>query len=70
MGVEGLVTLILVVLLIGVLLYAVNWACGVAGVPQPVRVCIMAVLGILFLLWILGHLGIGDVAVPSVEVED
>lgn len=57
-GVESLITLIIVILLLGLLVYALNWLLGQLALPQPVRMIILVIVAILVLLYVVRTFGL------------
>lgn len=51
MGIEGLITLIIYILLLGLLIYALNWLLAQMTLPQPVKTIILVIVAILVLLY-------------------
>jgi hypothetical protein len=58
MGIESLITLIVIVLLVGLLFWALRFALAQMSVPQPVSTIILIVLALVVVLILLRQYGV------------
>jgi hypothetical protein len=58
MAIGGLVALIIYLVLIGLAIYVLRWVLEQLKLPEPVRIALMLIVALVFLLWLLGQLGL------------
>lgn len=58
MGIESLIMLVIYILVIGLVVYALNWLLAQLALPQPVKTIILVIVAIIVLLWILQQFGL------------
>lgn len=56
--ISSLITFLVVLLIAGCVIYAVNWFIGLLSIPQPIKNIILIIIAIIALLWLLSFLGI------------
>lgn len=56
--IASLITFIVMLLLAGCAIYAVNWFIGLLSIPQPIKNIILIIVALISLLWLLSFLGI------------
>ena len=52
-GIDGLIALLIYLIIVGAILYVVNWIVQSLTLPQPVRYAILLLLSVITLVWLL-----------------
>lgn len=56
--INQLISFLIILLLAGCVIYALNWFIGLLSIPQPIKNIILLMIGIISLLWLLQWLGV------------
>lgn len=57
-NISGLITLLIEIVIVGAIIYVVNWFLGTLTLPQPIKYAILLIISLIALVWLLMTLGI------------
>ena len=56
--IASLITFLIVLIIAGCVIYALNWFIGLLAIPQPIKNVILIAIGLIALLWLLSFTGV------------
>lgn len=57
-NISGLITFVLELIIVGAIIYAINWFLAQLTLPQPLKYVVLLIVSVIALVWLLGTLGI------------